>query len=330
MTVKFIKYYSGIALLILIIGSVIFYRSLPGYDYYKLKKRATDNRWQPPDTSEMAFTTSDNLIRYGRELIANTASYLGPKGSIANISNGMNCQNCHLEAGTRLYGSNFALVASTYPKYRERSGSIETIKFRINECMQRSLNGKVLDSLSPELLAIVAYLKWVGKDIAKAVKPKGTTVQDLPYMQRAANATTGRFIYAGKCKTCHGENGQGLSAPDSIGYSYPPLWGLHSFNVSAGMYRISRLAVFVKYNMPFTVSAATPQLSDEEAWDVAAFIISKPHPKKIFRDDWPKINTKPVDYPFGPYADNFSELRHKFGPFEEIKNAKLLLQKKPQ
>ncbi|TRZ75539.1 MAG: cytochrome C, partial [Chitinophagaceae bacterium] len=32
--------------------------------------------------------------------------------------------------------------------------------------------------------------------------------------------------------------------------------------------------------------------------------------------------TKPVDYPFGPYADTFSEQQHKFGPFEPIVLAK--------
>ena len=330
MTVKFIKYYTGITLLLLIMGSIIFYRSLPGYHYDTQKKTAAENTWQPPDTSDLNFTTEDNLIRLGRELIANTAAYLGPKGSIAHLTNGMNCQNCHLLAGTKLYGSNFALVASTYPKYRERSGRIESVEFRVNECMQRSLDGKPLDSTSNEMRAMVAYIKWIGKNVNKSEKPKGIGIQELPYLQRAANAANGRTVYISKCKSCHGENGQGLSAPDSTGYSYPPLWGTNSFNVSAGMYRLTRLAAFVKYNMPYKTNEDTPQLTDEEAWDVAAFVNSQQRPQKIFTYDWPNINAKPVDYPFGPYADNFSEQQHKYGPFEEMVKAKLLLQKKPQ
>jgi thiosulfate dehydrogenase len=34
--------------------------------------------------------------------------------------------------------------------------------------------------------------------------------------------------------------------------------------------------------------------------------------------DWPIISKKPIDYPFGPYADSFSELQHKYGPFQEM------------
>ncbi|MEP6712206.1 MAG: c-type cytochrome [Ferruginibacter sp.] len=329
MTVKFIKYYTCITLLALIIVSVIFYRLLPGYNYNTLKKNTTDNRWQPPDTSDLGYTTSDNLIRYGRSLIANTAFYLGPKGSITHLANGMNCSNCHRQAGTKLYSGNFALVASTYPKYRERSGRTESIEFRINECMERSMNGEKLDSQSTEMHAMVAYLKWVGKDITKGTKLPGTGVQELAYMARAADAVTGRQIFLNKCKSCHGENGQGQPAVDSTGYSYPPLWGAGSFNVSAGMYRITRLATYVKYNMPYQVDDDAPQLSDEEAWDVAAFINSQPRPQKIFKYDWPDINTKPVDYPFGPYSDNFSEQQHKYGPFTEIKKVKTAAQKKP-
>jgi len=74
--------------------------------------------------------------------------------------------------------------------------------------------------------------------------------------------------------------------------------------------------------MPFDQTLTGPTLTDEEAWDVAAFISSQPRPEKKFPEDWPKIEKKPVDYPFGPYADNFSELQHKYGPFIPIKESK--------
>jgi thiosulfate dehydrogenase len=328
MTGKFLKYYAAIVLLLLVAGSVIFYRLLPDVDYTAIKKRfPPDNRWHAPNINELSSSPANDLIRYGRSLIANTSFYLGPKGRIAQISNGLNCQNCHLEAGTKLYGSNFAQVAVSYPKFRERSGRTESVEFRVNECMQRSMNGEALDSLSIEMRAMVAYLKWVGKDIVKGTVPAGTGPQDLPYLDRAANVGNGKNIFETKCRTCHGSNGEGLPNLDHTGYVYPPLWGDRSFNVSAGMYRLSRLAAFVKYNMPQNVKL--PDLSDEEAWDVAAFINSQQRPKKFFAYDWPNLSTKPVDYPFGPYADSFSELQHKLGPFEPIRNAKKS-QKKPQ
>jgi thiosulfate dehydrogenase len=35
--------------------------------------------------------------------------------------------------------------------------------------------------------------------------------------------------------------------------------------------------------------------------------------------DWPNISKKPIDHPFGPYADVFSEKQHKYGPYKPIK-----------
>src|SRR6218665_1139638 len=90
-------------------------------------------------------------IRYGRELIAHTAQYLGPNGSIRQMSNGMNCQNCHLQAGTQPWGNNYFAVYSTYPRFRARSGTKESIVKRVNDCLERSLNGKALDSTSYEM-----------------------------------------------------------------------------------------------------------------------------------------------------------------------------------
>jgi thiosulfate dehydrogenase len=38
--------------------------------------------------------------------------------------------------------------------------------------------------------------------------------------------------------------------------------------------------------------------------------------------DWPNISKKPIDHPFGPYTDSFSEQQHKFGPFGPVKDYK--------
>ena len=98
--------------------------------------------WIAPDTSGLVNEKNQAIIRYGRQLISNTAYYLGPKGKVAFMSNGMNCQNCHLNAGTKPFGNNYSAVASTYPKFRERSGGIENIYKRVNDCFERSLNGQ--------------------------------------------------------------------------------------------------------------------------------------------------------------------------------------------
>lgn len=50
------------------------------------------DEWIAPDEKEIPLNEEGDLIRYGKELIVNTSKYLGPKGIIAQISNGMNCQ----------------------------------------------------------------------------------------------------------------------------------------------------------------------------------------------------------------------------------------------
>ena len=282
-------------------------------------KRSHAGYWTPPDTSRIPHSPEGMLIRYGRELIANTSFYLGPQGKVAALSNGMNCQNCHLDAGTRPWGNNYSGVFSTYPKFRDRSGTIESIYRRVNDCLLRSLNGNTaLDSTSREMQAIYAYIRWLGQGVPKGLRPRGAGISDIPYLFRAADTVNGQIVYKEKCARCHGPEGTGVWSIDSNRYTYPPLWGPHSFNTGAGLFRLSRLAGYVRDNMPFGASHSAPQLTDMEAWDVAAFINSRPRPQKTFTGDWPDITRKPFDHPFGPYADSFPESQHKYGPFAPI------------
>lgn len=271
-----------------------------------------------------ASLIEDSLLRvkveYGKELIAHTAKFLGPNGSIAKLSNGMNCQNCHLDAGTATFGNNYGSVASTYPKFRARSGSVEDIYKRINDCFERSLNGKSLDTNSNEMQAIKAYIEFIGSNVKKGEKAEGSGLKEMKYLGRAANPENGKLVYVTKCQSCHQKNGEGTLTVDKTEYTYPPLWGNQSYNDGAGLYRISNFAKYVKSNMPLGATHENPQLSDEEAWDVAAFVNAQSRPHKNASKDWPDISKKPIDHPFGAYADGFSEKQHKFGPFKPIQD----------
>ncbi|MEO5571016.1 MAG: c-type cytochrome [Bacteroidia bacterium] len=323
------------SLVTLLIYAVLFYTGLTGCtnehvtegskkaDSLSLKTISDlfdrSDEWKAPDTVSIAADDAGNLIRYGKSLIVNTASYLGPKGGVSHSSNGMNCQNCHRDAGTRLYGNSFSAVAATYPRFRPRSGTMESVEKRINDCMQRSLNGKALDTNSREMKAMVAYIKWIGKDVEKGKPPKGANIVELPFLDRAADPVRGKIGYEKHCVTCHGADGQGKLNEDGASYQYPPLWGEHSYNISAGMLRLTRLAGYIKSNMPdLTSSYEKPVLTDEEAWDIAAFVNSMPRPEKRFSQDWPDFSIKPFDFPYGPYGDSFSEAQHRNGPFAPI------------
>ena len=256
--------------------------------FQALTKFDTAKVWDAPDPLSIKQENEAKLILYGRDLIAHTADYLGPEGIVKPISNGMNCQNCHLDGGSKAFGNNYSAVAATYPKFRARSGTAETIAKRVNDCFQRSLNGEPLDSMGHEMQAIKAYIHWLGQAVPKGKTPKGSGLMKLAYLNRAANPDSGRIVFAAKCVSCHGQNGEGLPMPEGNGRRYPPLWGEKSYNEAAGLYRVASFAGYVKANMPFGATYQNPQLTDSEAWDLAAFVNSQPHPKHPFlKTDFP-------------------------------------------
>lgn len=283
------------------------------------------SKWVMPGENTIPQGKQGEMIRYGRELLAHTAQYFGPRGSIAKLSNGMNCQNCHLDAGGKLFGNNYAGFVAAYPKVGSRSGKTENPDDRIVQCFERSLAGHAPDTNGREVQAMLAYMKWLGQGVKHDQKLYGAASGKLPFLDHAADPVKGLAVYTANCQSCHGKDGAGVLAAKGTYYTFPPLWGKHSYNDGAGMYRISNLAAFIKNNMPLGTTYKSPKLSDEEAWNVAAFINSQPRPHREQHADWPDLNLKPIDAPFGPYIDNFTENQHKYGPFAPIAEARAAL-----
>lgn len=275
--------------------------------------------WEKPGPETLEHDPKRDLINYGRDLIVHTTDYFGEFGLVRpNSINALNCQSCHLDAGAKPFGNNYSAVAANYPKVRPRSGKSEDIPFRVNDCFMRSLNGQAIDVNSREMKAMVEYIRWLGSNVPKNESPKGSGIWKLGFLDRPADPAKGKIVFDTKCASCHGRDGQGLPMPDGVRY-YPPLWGERSYSEAAGLFRLSRLAGYVKANMPFGASYQNPQVTDEEAWDVAAYVNGQARPKHRFLDiDWPDISKKPFDHPFGPYKDTFPEMQHKYGPFQPI------------
>ena len=181
------------------------------------------------------------------------------------------------------------------------------------------MNGRALPNDSPEMNAMLAYIKAANARFKvmhasrKAVsEPKAFAAPD-----RAADPAAGKRVFEARCARCHGADGQGLHAENDPrrGYVYPPLWGDDSYNDGAGMNRVLTAARFIKAKMP--LGQAT--LSDDEAFDVSAFINVQPRPHLAnLEQDYPDRTTKPVDTPYGPWADPFPAEQHKLGPFKPI------------
>jgi thiosulfate dehydrogenase len=73
------------------------------------------------------------------------------------------------------------------------------------------------------------------------------------------------------------------------------------------------------HNMPLSTTFNAPLLSGADAYDVAAYIVNQKRPQMAYLDrDFPIRLLKPIDTPYGPYADGFSAAQHTFGPFGPI------------
>src|SRR5262245_19775458 len=87
-------------------------------------------------------------------------------------------------------------------------------------------------------------------------------------------------VYAEVCSVCHGADGVGQRAARGAGYQIPPLWGSDSYNNGAGMNRVLTAAAYAMHNMPLGTTFSTPVLTDADAYDVAAYIVSQNRPQK--------------------------------------------------
>lgn len=282
--------------------------------------------WTAPDPATLPDNEWGRTVRRGRALIAQTYAFIGPEvadPAMRFAGNNLACANCHVGVGTQPFGNPLVGSFPNYPKYRARSGQIGTLQDRIQGCMQRSMNGRKLPAGGPELTAMIAYLKFLAIGLPVGAKLPGAGVGRMAQLDRAADPVRGAKTYASVCAACHGADGQGMhNGKKAQGYAVPPLWGADSFNDGAGMDRLIEAANFIHDNMPAGATWQHPAVSVEAAWDVGAYVLSKPRPHMAgLERDFPDRWRKPVDAPYGPYADGFSQQQHQFGPFGPIEAA---------
>jgi thiosulfate dehydrogenase len=208
------------------------------------------------------------------------------------VGNGLNCTSCHLDGGKTPNASPWVGIWGVFPEYRSRNGSVNALQDRINDCFERSMNGKPLPTDSPEMRGVLAYMWWLsrGVPVGSEVEGRGFRRIALPEGARPDPAN-GRKVYVQKCASCHGPEGQGITGPKGE-YQFPALWGPRSFNIGAGMARLNNAAAFVKANMPLGQGNT---LSDQEAFDVAAYFTTQPRPDFARKSaDWAK-GGRPAD-----------------------------------
>jgi thiosulfate dehydrogenase len=263
-------------------------------------------------------SSEGKLAQYGHLIINKTYNEIGPKSKKPITNNHLACASCHLNSGTKPFALPLIGLSGVYPMYMGREDKIESLEERINGCIERSMNGKAIDVNSLEMRAIITYIKFISKNTLIGQRTEGQGLTEIKPPERPASPQNGAKVYSTYCISCHGEQGEGKSAivNGEEEQLFPPLWGEYSFNDGAGMARILTAARFIKGNMPLGTNALNPLLTDDEAYDVAAYINSNNRPIKSDKNkDYPNLSKKPKDSPYPPFSDNIPQQQHKYGPF---------------
>lgn len=222
-------------------------------------------------------------VRRGLALVSHTRDSLP-----ANVGATLRCVSCHLDAGRRAFAMPWIGAYGRFPQYRSRSGKVARLEDRINDCIQRSLNGRALDTDSDAMRDIVAYISWLSRGTTSGQRNFGAGIDSLAPL--APDTARGRAVFAERCVRCHGADGQGMLGTAVVNAG-APLWGAQSFNIGSGMARIRVMAAFVHRHMPFD---APGTLTPQQSFDVAGFVTAQPRPDFAGKAaDWPNGDPPP-------------------------------------
>jgi thiosulfate dehydrogenase len=254
--------------------------------------------WQVPlnplDDKNLDDSPLARQIRWGYQIFTDTP------GQAARFTGGkVSCANCHLNAGQRERALPIVGVAGVFPEYNARASRLISLGDRVVDCFLRSENGAGVSSgelpapTSKEVLAVSAYITWLSKGYAVGRSPgwrgqNAIAAAKLVPIEKL-DRTKGESIYAERCASCHGQDGQGVQIGDK---KAGPLWGPGSWNDGAGAARVYTLAGIIRYAMPYLDPGG---LTDEEAQHVAAYINSQPRPVYPFKDRDYATSKVPMD-----------------------------------
>jgi thiosulfate dehydrogenase len=308
-----------------IISGIVLVTLLPVNSRAQTTPAPTTPAWTIPDPDSLPDDSFGRAVRRGRDLIVKTSSLIGPDATdpaMRYAGNGLDCQSCHLQAGTQRFGLPLAGVWGVFPTYIARENEVRTLEERINGCMERSMNGRALPVGGPEMKAMLSYINFTS-DSERVGKPlDGRGAPPLPLPEKASDPAHGHEVFNNVCAACHGADGQGqrLSSKDAKAtgrrYQFPPLWGPDSYNDGAGMARGITAAQFVHANMPFGTTYESPMLSAADTFDVVAYISEQIRPHKPdLEADFPDRARKPVDATYPPFIGPFSPEQHRLGPW---------------
>jgi thiosulfate dehydrogenase len=248
--------------------------------------------FRSPSRDDLPDGPFGEAIRQGQAIFENTNAH---PVSAKYVGNDQACGNCHLDAGRLAESAPLWAAWVAYPAYRSKNKKVNTYIERIQGCFTYSMNAQASAAGDPPsadsetMVSLVAYSYWLAKGAptGDATMP-GRGYPRLKETEQGVDPERGAVVYAAKCALCHGAKGGGVTQGDGRTL-FPPLWGPESYNWGAGMHKIDTAAAFIKHNMPLGLPDS---LSDQEAWDVAAFMNSHERPQDPRHDGDLKATTE--------------------------------------
>lgn len=228
---------------------------------------SADSEFKPP--VDYPSGPMGEMVAKGERLFRRTATE-----APAYVGNALSCENCHLDRGRLKNSSPLWGSYPIYPQYRARNKRVETLAQRIQGCFRFSMNGTEPELDDDVIVALESYMFWIARGVPTGKMMEGRGYPALVDPELEPSPKRGSKVYTEKCAICHAPDGQGRKTGSD--YAFPPLWGPLSYNWAAGMTKVEVAAAFIRANMPFGWAGS---LSDQEAWDVAAYVNSRPRPQ---------------------------------------------------
>ena len=288
--------------------------------------------WREPSEARIPQGPEGDLIRDGIDLLRNTSRRVGklaPDAGKRMNWNSLNCVNCHQPGpsglpGTKRYTLPLVNAVNDYPKFDIKSGKVISLEQRAIGMF--GAGAVAINADTPEFKAIMAYLRWLARDSRPGEAMEGAGLLPLPAVARAADPTRGRALYAAKCRACHGADATGQRHPDFAnggGYLFPPLAGDDTYDNAGHMFAVPLLARYIAASMPFGASYDKPQLTPEEALDIAAYVNDDATPRRQNANRpklYPDTALRPQGYAIPEHftGEPQAYLRAKNGPFRNV------------
>ena len=234
-------------------------------------KSAVSAAFSPPPENAIPDNDFGKMVKLGEAIFYDTQ-----KNAKQFVGNDLQCSNCHIDRGRLANSAPLWAAYVAYPAYRSKNGHVNTFQERMQGCFKYSMNGKAPPFNDKVLVALESYAYFLAKGAPTGdSKIKGRGYPTPKNKPASFDLAKGSKVYASHCALCHGDDGAGQKAANGT-VVFPALWGAKSFNWGAGMGSIKNAAGFIKANMPLSQGNT---LSDEDAWNVAAYVDSHDRPQ---------------------------------------------------